>query len=274
MTMKLPIADPAFRWTDETWGFGLRCRALESIAQHVFTTRQLQLRHATPAKAIVDAWGEAAAAVGVTLDRVARIQQVHGSTVRVIRDYGSRPLPQERPPADAVISDQAGLALAVQVADCVPVLLADAVTGAAGAIHAGWRGTQAGISRAAVQALRRQLGVEPRNLIAAIGPSIGPCCYEVGPEVFDAFRRFATEDQLARWFSTADPGSLRLDLWIANRDQLIAAGIPSSRIFVAGLCTRSHLDVFESYRAEGEKAGRQAALIAVPDRGTSDPVRS
>ena len=266
--MKLPAPDPAFRWSHESWGFGLRCRALESIAQHVFTTRQLQLRHATPAKSIVEAWGEAAAAVGVTLERVARIKQVHGGTVRVIRDNGSRVLPLERPPADAVISDQAGLALAVQVADCVPVLLADAVTGAAGAIHAGWRGTQAGISRAAVQALQRELGVEPRNLIAAIGPSIGPCCYEVGPEVFDAFRRFATEDQLARWFSTLDPGSLRLDLWTANRDQLIASGLSSDRVFAARLCTRCHLDVFESYRADGENAGRMAALIAVPGDGT------
>jgi YfiH family protein len=265
--MRLPTPDPAFRWSDEPWGFGLRCRALEPIAQHVFTTRQLQLRHATPAKSIVAAWGEAAAAIGVRLERVARIKQVHGSTVRVIRDTGRGALPQERPPADAVISNQAGLALAVQVADCVPVLLVDAVTGAAGAIHAGWRGTQAGISRGAVQAMRRELGVEPQNLIAAIGPSIGPCCYEVGPEVFDAFRRCATEDQLARWFSTPAPGSLRLDLWTANRDQLIASGIPSDHVFVASLCTRSHLDVFESYRADGENAGRMAALIAVPGNG-------
>jgi polyphenol oxidase len=262
--MKLPTPDPAFRWSEEPWGFGLRCRALEPIAQHVFTTRQLRLRHATPAKSIVEAWGEAAAAVGVTLEHVARIKQVHGATVRVIRDNGPGAQSHDRPPADAVISNRAGLALAVQVADCVPVLLVDARTGAAGAVHAGWRGTQAGISRAAVQAMRRELGVEPRNLLAAIGPSIGPCCYEVGLEVFDAFGRFATEDLLVRWFSTPEPGSLRLDLWTANRDQLTASGIPSDRVFVARLCTRSHLDVFESYRAAGENAGRMAALIAVP----------
>lgn len=263
--MTLPTPDPAFRWSDEPWGSGLRCSALEPIAQHVFTTRQLQLRDPKAASANAAAWAEAAAAVGARADCLVRIRQVHGSTVHVIRkdaidDAGLL----ARPPADAAISNRPGLALAVQVADCVPLLLVDAVSGAAGAVHAGWRGTHAGISRSAVEAMRRELGAQPRDLLVAIGPSIGACCYQVGEEVLEAFRRSNSHERVRRWFSRTETGSLRLDLWAANRDQLIESGVGAERIFVAGLCTRTHADLFDSYRAAGEHAGRMAGLIAVP----------
>lgn len=109
------------------------------------------------------------------------------------------------------------------------------------------------------------LAVDPADLIAAIGPSIGPCCYEVGAGVLDTFRLAGTsEDDLARWFAHTEAGSLRLDLWSANRDQLIAAGVRDDHIYISRLCTQTHSEVFESYRVEGVKAGRMAALIAVP----------
>ena len=105
----------------------------------------------------------------------------------------------------------------------------------------------------------------PRDLVVAIGPSIGACCYTVGDELIDAFRSGgATEAQLARWFSRTAGGDLRLDLWPVNRDQLLAAGVPADRIFTAGLCTQTNADTFDSYRAAGANAGRMAALIAVP----------
>lgn len=261
--MKLPTIDPAFRWSEERWGLGLRCRELEPTAQHLFSTRQLQLRNPDTSGPNEAAWAEAAAAVGVSADRIVRIKQVHGNTVRVIRNGLAEKL-HERPAADAVISNHPGLALAVQVADCVPVLLVDPTTGAAGAIHAGWRGTNVRISAATVEAMRRELNVEPPNLLAAIGPSIGACCYEVGSEVFDAFRQIATDGDVSRWFSRSPGGSLHLDLWAANRDQLVAAGLRPDRIFVAGLCTLTHADLFDSYRAAGKNTGRMAALVTVP----------
>lgn len=232
----------------------------------MFTTRQLRLRGGPGQEP--RAWADLAAGVGVPLDSVARVAQVHGRTVRVLARRGPMPLDlADVPEADAVVSDVPGLALAVQVADCVPVLLVDTRTGASGAVHAGWRGTCARIAEAAVQAMVSELGVEPRHLLAAVGPSIGPCCYEVGDDVYAAFREAghgATD--LPRWFSRAPsatgPPSLRLDVAGANRDQLASAGVPPAAIFSCGLCTMTHSTVFDSFRADGALAGRMAAIIA------------
>ena len=263
-----------FDWSQESWGRALRCGPLSAVAQHLFTTRQLPLRATnvspeTSPAAVETAWAHAAASVGATPDAVMRVKQVHGRQVRVLKAGGVGPdATTARPEADALVSNEPGLVLVVQVADCVPVLMADGRTGAAGAAHAGWRGTAAGVTRATVETMARALGTDPRDLIAAIGPSIGACCYTVGAELIDAFRSGgASEDQLGRWFSRTASGDLRLDLWTANRDQLLSAGVGGDRIFVAGLCTQTHADTFDSYRAQGAKAGRMAALIAVPRAG-------
>jgi YfiH family protein len=172
-----------------------------------------------------------------------------------------------RPEADAVISDVADAVLAVQVADCVPMLMADDRLGVAGAVHAGWRGTCAGIAAAAVGALAREFGSRAGDLQVAVGPSIGACCYEVGGEVLDAFRSAGAGDRdLARWFTRTSTGSLRLDLWTANCDQLVAAGVPREHVHLSRLCTRTHAEVFDSYRAHGAGAGRMVAAIRVPPR--------
>src|SRR5262245_15996478 len=266
-----PTLSHAFHWTDERWGRALRCGPLSEAAEHLFTTRQLQLRASnvspeTSPAAVEAAWAQAAAAVAATADRLMRVKQVPGRQVRVLRAGAvGADAATARPEADALISDAPGLVLVVQVADCVPVLMADARRGAAGAAHAGWRGTAAGVTRATVDAMRREFGTDPGDLIVVLGPSIGACCYTVGAELVEAFRSGgAGEESLARWFSRTTSGDLRLDLWTANRDQLLAAGVSGDRIFLAGLCTQTHADVFDSFRAAGAKAGRMAALIRVP----------
>jgi YfiH family protein len=232
----------------------------------MFTTRQLRLRGG-PGKE-PRAWTDMASGVGVPLGRVALVAQVHGRTVRVLARRASMPPDlAEVPEADAIVSDLPGLALAVQVADCVPVLLVDTRTGASGAVHAGWRGTCARIAAAAVEAMVGELGTEPRHLLAAVGPSIGPCCYEVGDDVYAAFSEAGHgAADLTRWFSRASSAagtrSLRLDVAGANRDQLASAGVPPAAIFACGLCTMTHSTVFDSFRADGALAGRMAAIIA------------
>jgi YfiH family protein len=147
----------------------------------------------------------------------------------------------------------------------VPILMADPTTGAAAAVHAGWRGTCAGVARVAVDAMVREFGVNPGDLVAAIGPSIGPCCYTVGRNVLDAFANAgASEAAIRRWFLGSADGPLRLDLWTVNQDQLIGAGLREDRVHVCRLCTQTHQAIFESYRVDGVRAGRLAALIAVP----------
>lgn len=264
--MTLPPVPDAFRWTTETWGPGLRCTPLDAIAPHVFTTRQLEL---SDSRAV----GELAASLGAR--GVVMVNQVHGRQVIVVRDDQ---VPAPRPEADALVSNARDVAIAVRAADCVPLLIADARTGAVAAVHAGWRGTAASIVVAAVEALTREFGTRADDLVVAIGPSIGSCCYDVGTELVDAFAAAGHERYLIdRWFAAPPPRrgafrptaggdvpKLRLDVAGANRDQLILAGVREENIHLAGLCTAEHLDVLTSYRAEREKAGRIAGAIKAP----------
>lgn len=257
--MLLPAPAPGFSWTAEPWGPMLRCDALAAIARHGFTSRPLQLR---PGEIGTTGWAAAAASVGCAVERVRRIRQVHGAVVRVVRPGE----PADAPPdADAAITAEPGTAVAVVAADCVPILLADPATGAVGAVHAGWRGTAARVAGAAVSGMGREFGVDPARLVAAIGPSIGACCYDVGEELLGAFAEAGhSATDVAAWFSRDQAGRLRLDLWLANADQLAHAGVPRDRIHVSGLCTKTHANVFESFRADGDQAGRMAALVVVP----------
>jgi polyphenol oxidase len=260
MTSAIELPDPGvgFRWQAEAWGPLLTCDALSVVARHGFTTRQLGLR---PGEGSGERWTAAATSVGCTVGRVARVRQVHGAAVRVVTaDALTDPVPE----ADAAVTREAGVAVAVVAADCVPILLADARTGAVGAVHAGWRGTTANAAGAAVATLTREFGVDPGSLVAVVGPSIGPCCYTVGPELVSAFLRAGhPRSAVERWFAERD-GRWVLDLWTANRDLLTAAGLDGANVHVAGLCTQTHREVFESFRVDGEGAGRMAAIVVAP----------
>jgi purine-nucleoside/S-methyl-5'-thioadenosine phosphorylase / adenosine deaminase len=256
--MTLPAVPDPFYWTNESWGPALRCRALDELAAHLFTTRQLQLSSD-------DDWDRVARAVGA--HEVVTLTQIHGNRVVVVRHGEAGPA--QRPEADVLVSNHPDLAIAVRAADCVPLLMADAKTGAVAAVHAGWRGTAAGAATAAIAALGREFGTDPADVTAAIGPSIGPCCYEVGSELVDAFAATGHARYLIdRWFQapppargTRDRSRLRLDVAGANRDQLVLAGVRDQHIHIATLCTAMHLDVLTSFRAEQQRAGRLAGVI-------------
>lgn len=267
--MSLPAVPASFYWTNQSWGAALRCRPLDPFAQHLFTTRQLQLPSA-------DAWRTLASALGVRPDYVVSLNQVHGrEVVRIDRNVTGdtlETLRSDRPKADALISEAPGVALVVRAADCVPLLVADPRTGAVAAVHAGWRGTAAGVAVAAIDAMQREFGSRAADLVAAIGPAIGPCCYEVGSDVVDAFAAAGHKRYLIdRWFMTPRDRRMRLDVPGANRDQLMLAGLRDENVHTSGLCTAMHLDVLTSYRAEREAAGRIGAAIraSVPSAATS-----
>jgi YfiH family protein len=183
------------------------------------------------------------------------LRQVHGSTVRIVPPA---PPDGDRPEGDALATDAAGLALGVWVADCVPALICDPRTRAVAAVHAGWRGTVAGIVGGAIATLRERFGSRPADLRVALGPAIGPCCFEVGDEVVEALLGAdAGADTCVR------PGPrAHVDLAGANRRQAIAAGVPGSQVESAGLCTVCRPDLLESYRRDRQTAGRMAAFIA------------
>ncbi len=253
---------------------------LAPVAAHLFTTRRWRLGF--PAADAEPGWGEVAEAIGVAAGALVRVRQVHGNAVFVATGNGDgRPsVPAASPPpADIIIGREGQMALAVQTADCVPVLMADAATGAVAAVHAGWRWLAAGAPREAVHALQAKYGVRPRDLVAAIGPAIGACCYQVGPDVREAFQHGGfTPEQITAWFSTMprslannppiasvplqpQPDRWFFDGWAAARAQLESAGVPASQIFTARLCTASHAGLFCSYRRDGSTGGRMVAAV-------------
>ena len=198
-------------------------------------------------------------------------QQVHGSRVALVAAPGTAAAPGDAiavvvapghapPEADALVSQCRGVALTLRYADCVPILLYDPVHEVVGLAHAGWRGTAEAVAAATVRAMQQAFGTRPRELRAGIGPSIGPCCYEVSRGLLDIFRpRFS-------WWHTAVSdrgGRLYLDLWQANARQLLDAGIPDDRIELAGICTACHTEDFYSHRAEGGRTGRFAAVMGL-----------
>lgn len=203
-------------------------------------------------------------AVGYEAERVVMARQVHSDHVAVVgeEDAGRGAFDRDSrlPATDALVTACQGICLAVLSADCVPVLLYDPVKKVIAAIHAGWRGTAARIVCRAVEVMRDRFGCEPADLLAGIAPSIGKCCFEVDEPVADVFRGIFPADS---GIVSADsrPGKYRVDLWEANRHELIASGLLPSRIEVAGMCTVCHPDRFFSYRREKERAGRFAAGI-------------
>lgn len=257
-----PVGPPAggFAWAPAPWGAVLTSTALAGVFDHFFTTRQLRFRGREQESRD---WAAVADALGVRVDHLLRPRQVHGTAVVIKRrgDEISR-WTTERPRADIILTDDPAVAVAVQVADCVPVLIADRRTGAVAAVHAGWRGTAARVAQMAVRALGEAFGSRPADLVAALGPGIGPCCYEVGSELLDVFAAAghppADRD---RWFVRSEDGRVRFDVPLANRDQLASAGLTPGAIHVAGLCTASHPELFYSYRREGQGTGRIVGVI-------------
>jgi len=177
------------------------------------------------------------------LTYLATLKQIHSA--KVVAAEGRCGVLGE---GDALLEDRPGAAIAVKTADCIPILLVDERHRAVAAVHAGWRGTAAHIAAAAVDAMRVRFGTAAGDLHAAIGPGIGECCYEVGPEVAAQFGR---------------EGRAHISLAGANGEQLLAAGVTAARIYASNLCTMCRADEFHSFRRDREDAGRMYSFVGV-----------
>lgn len=238
---------------------------------HAFTTRQggsstgpyatLNLgRGVEDDPAVVQA-NRTAVLRALRLDPACHVEadQVHGAEVAVVDSHQAG---RSMPLADGLATADAGMVLAIHAADCVPLLLADPEHGAVATVHAGWKGTAAGIAQAAVRVLRERYGSRLERLLAAIGPAIGPCHYEVDEPVIGRLRVWPW------WRQVVEPnarGRWQLDLRAACRRQLIDAGLPPAQIEVLDLCTYHHPELFYSYRRD-RITGRMAAIISIPTR--------
>nr|MBN1228499.1 peptidoglycan editing factor PgeF [Anaerolineae bacterium] len=194
---------------------------------------------------------------GVDSDSVCTTWQVHGSHVICAH----RKAPDDNlPRADGIITNEPHLPLVMRFADCIPLVLYDPVQHVIGLAHAGWRGTVAGIGQATVRKMSKAYGVRPRDIIAGIGPGIGPCCYEVGPEVVLQVRAtYLDYRDLVIPPPNGNGHGSHLDLWRANRLALEAVGV--RQIETANLCTACLTDEFYSHRAESGKTGRFGVMI-------------
>ncbi len=191
----------------------------------------------------------------LNIDGISYPQQVHGDEVLLVNAPG---LAGE---ADGLVTDRKGLALMGASADCPLILAADRAGSAVGMAHASWRGTVKSIAARLIESLAENFSISPEELVACICPSAGPCCYEVGPDVVAA--AMAGIGPGAKKFFIEKGGRVFFDLWSANVDQLIQAGLAAENVCVAGICTICRSDLYPSYRVEGASAGRFYAVISL-----------
>ena len=194
-------------------------------------------------------------------------EQVHGEAIQRVgrSDAGRGALSYADSIAktDALITDEPGLPLLLCFADCTPILLLDPAHRAVGIAHGGWKGTVRRIAAKTVLRMQREFGTRPEDVLAAIGPSIGPCCYEVGPEVERQFQEAFSGHEAALFSHPDAVGGTHLSLWAANRLQLEEIGVLREHIDEARTCTACHHEDFFSYRADGGQTGRLGAVIAL-----------
>jgi hypothetical protein len=183
-----------------------------------------------------------------------KLKQIHSGMVVDVEDTSAA---NDAVQGDAAVTTMQGVALGVQTADCVPILIADREGRAVAAVHAGWRGTAARIARNAVSRLIEKFALDPKSLHAVIGPHIGVCCYEVGEEVFRAIDDPVAIEERSEWPKP------HLNLASVNRKQLLDAGVPQSQIETSTLCTKCRADLFHSYRRDGKRMGHMLSVIGI-----------
>jgi len=253
---------------------------------HGFSTRRGGVSSAYLAEEDGDCPGElnlgftaADSAENVRENRLRFAEAVTGSrdtplrTVRQVHSNRSVAAAEVAVDADGLMTRQPGILIGIQTADCIPVLVADPVTRAVAAFHAGWRGTVARIVELGIARMQAEFGSDPADLFAAIGPGIGPCCYTIGGEVLERFTEefsYAAElfsQEVTNPQSLPDVSIVHLDLRVnlkeANRRQLMAAGLRPDAIATVGGCTACQPRLFYSHRASGGHAGRMMAVIGI-----------
>ena len=194
------------------------------------------------------------AAIGAPGWPIIKLKQIHSGAVIDADDTAAA---SEAVSGDAAVTSLRGVALAVQTADCVPILIAEGEGRAVAAVHAGWRGTAVRIARSAVVRLIEKFEIDPTRLHAVIGPHIGVCCYEVGHEVVQMIANPAAIEIRNEWPKP------HLNLSVANFQQLVDAGIPSTQIETSTLCTRCRDDLFHSFRRDGKRMGHLLSVIGL-----------
>lgn len=241
---------------------------LGGVSQQEFSTMNLAFGRGDPAENVCENYRRFCAAAGFSYDLLVSSAQVHRTVIRRVGKENAGCgiwKPQEAPGIDGLCTDEPGVVLVTHYADCVPLFFADPVRRCIGLAHAGWRGTVAGMGREMVERMRLEFGCQPENLHAAIGPSIGPCCYEVDVPVAEQFASLegVPRDKI---LTPHGRGKFLLNLWECNRRIIELAGVPAAQITVGAVCTMCHSDLLFSHRATGGVRGGLAAFLSLQER--------
>jgi YfiH family protein len=242
---------------------------------HAFCTRQgggsrdeysslnMSFREGDEEFQVLQNWGKLAGSFAIPIENFLVLNQVHGDDILIIKSNESYSSSCNELNYDATITSRHGMALCIKTADCVPVFFVDKKKKVIAAVHAGWRGTALGIAAKVIQVMQSKYNSLPQDILAAIGPSIGFCCYEVDSVVADNFAVHKGKNNFL--FPVSGKNKWMLDLPEANHQQILDCGVPESNIELSGLCTVCNQDLFFSHRGSGGITGRQINFLMLKE---------
>ncbi|QSX08585.1 peptidoglycan editing factor PgeF [Alkalibacter rhizosphaerae] len=241
------------------------------LVQHGFTTRNLKngstwdLNTKTSDLEVTGSnLAVLAVEMNLALEDLVLSDQVHGNRIREVcgndTGFGTN-IRAEHRGMDGLITNERKLGLVTFYADCVPLFLLDPKNKAIGLAHAGWKGTLLEIGKNALRAMKKAYGTDPADILVGIGPSIGPCCFEIGKDVADIM--LDAHPGWVKYMESKSKDKFHVDLWQINRDQFMASGVLNHNIETAALCTKCNDKLYYSYRREGSAAGRMAAIMTL-----------
>lgn len=244
-------------------GFSTR---LGGVSEGIYSSMNLSFTRGDKEEAVRENYNRISAALGFSPEDIVTSDQTHTANVRVItaEDRGNG-ITKPRPytDVDGMITNVPGLVLATFYADCVPLYFADPVHKAVGLSHSGWRGTAAGIGAVTVKELQKHYGTRPEDIYAAVGPSICQDCYEVSEDVILEFQKTFSRELWKDIFYKKENGKYQLNLWEANRQILLGAGILPEHISMPNLCTCCNPEFLYSHRASQGKRGNLGAFLGI-----------
>lgn len=238
------------------------------VSTGIFSSMNLNFKRGDDPDAVLENYRRMAAALNMRVEDMVLSDQTHTTNVRVIteEDRGKGILkPQDYSDVDGMITNVPGIVLVTSYADCVPLYFVDPVRKAIGLSHSGWKGTVGHIGQKTVWKMHEVYGSEPKDIVAAIGPSICQSCYEVSDDVAEAFRTNFTADEAADILLDKGNGKYQLDLWKANWYVLTDAGILPEHLSVTDLCTACHPDLLWSHRKTNGQRGGLSAFLSLID---------
>ncbi len=239
------------------------CARQGGVSQDEYASLNMSFNEGDEEYSVLQNWGRLSKAFAIPLEQFLVVNQVHGDEIFVIKPHGSYFSSRSELNYDAIVTNRTNLAICIKTADCVPVFIVDRVKKIIAVVHAGWRSTALEISAKVIGLMQNQYGSSLQNILVAIGPSIGKCCYQVDSAVADAFLRQKNNELFLL------PGAVKnrwmLDLPEANRRQILDCGVPEKNIEISGYCTMCNQDIFFSHRGSGGITGRQINFMMIKE---------